>query len=177
MSLEFWICNVLRQIELSLRDELARTRATNYSTMEALAARLEVEQCEVLVAQERGNPGETWLIHMCDVTRLIDVCDMTRSAGLIYVCDITHAYVWHDSFIFVTWLIHMCDMTDSAEILGRHNSFICVKWLDWMVCATWLRAQDLFKVVTWLMHMCDMTHSHVWHDWFTCVTWLTAQKS
>jgi len=32
---------------------------------------------------------------------------------LIHMCDMTHSYVWHDSFICVTWLIHMCDMTHS----------------------------------------------------------------
>jgi len=42
-----------------------------------------------------------------------------------YVCDTTHSYVWHDSFICVTWLIHMCDMTHSYV---WHDSFICVTW-------------------------------------------------
>jgi len=67
---------------------------------------------------------------------------------LINVNDMTHEYVWHDSWICVKWLIHMCDMTHSYVC---HDSFICV---------------------TWLIHMCDMTHSHVWHVSFTYVTWL-----
>jgi len=29
------------------------------------------------------------------------------------MCDVTHSYVWHDSFICVTWLIRMCDATHS----------------------------------------------------------------
>jgi len=62
------------------------------------------------------------------------------------MCDITHSYVWHDSFVCVTWLIHMCDMTHSYV---WHDSFMCV---------------------TWLIHMCAMTHSCVWHDSFICVT-------
>jgi len=33
----------------------------------------------------------------------------------------THSYMWHDSFIWVTWLIHMCGMT--------HDSFKCESWL------------------------------------------------
>ena len=61
---------------------------------------------------------------------------------LIRMCDVTHSYVWQDSFICVTWIIHMCVMT---------HTFTCV---------------------TWLIHMCDMTHSHVWQDSFTCVPWL-----
>jgi len=29
------------------------------------------------------------------------------------MCDTTHSYVWHDSFICVTWLIYLCDMPHS----------------------------------------------------------------
>jgi len=55
---------------------------------------------------------------------------------LLHMCDMTHSYVWHDSFICVTWLIHKRDMTHSY---AWHYSFICM---------------------TWLTHMRDMTHSH-----------------
>ena len=68
---------------------------------------------------------------------------------LIHMRDMTHSYVWRDSFICVPWLIHTCDMSYSHM---WHDSFICVPWL--------------------LIHMCDMTHSHAWHVSFTCVTWL-----
>ena len=43
----------------------------------------------------------------------------------IHTCDMTHLYVWHDSFICVIWLIHMCDMTHSYV---WHDSFICVPY-------------------------------------------------
>ena len=36
-----------------------------------------------------------------------------RVTWLIHMCDMTHSYVWHDSFICLTWLIHMSDMTYS----------------------------------------------------------------
>jgi len=58
----------------------------------------------------------TWLIHMCDMTHS-HVCDMTHSCDIIsghlgfdlyvtclmhvcaHMCNITHLYVWQDSFI------------------------------------------------------------------------------
>jgi len=79
----------------------------------------------------------------------VNVLFQSLSVGRFsHVCDKTHSYVWHDSFICATWLIHMCDLTHSYV---WHDSFICV---------------------TWLIHMCDMTHSYVRHDSFICVTWL-----
>jgi len=78
------------------------------------------------------------------------------------MCDMTHSYVWHESFMYVTRLIHMCAMTHSYV---WQDSFICVTWLihvwhDSFICVTWL----IHTFVTWLIHMCDMTH--VWHDSF-----------
>ena len=94
------------------------------------------------------------------------------------MCDMTHLYVWHDSFICVTWLIHMCDMTHSFV---WHDSFICVTWLihaclESFICVTWLM---LCVCVTWrinvrdiLIHICDINHSRAWHDSLSRVTWL-----
>ena len=63
--------------------------------------------------------------------------------------DMTHLYVWHDSFICVTRLIH------------THRRCLCLQvWRDSFIC------------VTCLIRMCDMTHLYVWHDSFICVTWL-----
>ena len=136
---------------------------------------------------------ETWLIHVCDMTRsnlwhdsiirltwFIHVCDTTHSivwhysficvTWLIHVCDTTHSYVWHDSFICVTWLIHVYDMTHSNV---WHCSFICVTWLIHMCDMTHSCAwHDSSMCFTWFAHMRDMTHSYVWHDSFIFVTWL-----
>ena len=68
--------------------------------------------------------------------------------NVMWRCDMTHSYVWHDSFICVIRLIHMCDMTNSRV---WHDQYICV---------------------TWLIHIFDMPHSHTWHDPFICMTWL-----
>jgi len=49
------------------------------------------------------------------------------STWLIRMCNVTHAYRWHDSFICLTWLIHTCDMTHSYAC---NDSSICATWLD-----------------------------------------------
>ena len=104
------------------------------------------------------------------------------------MCDMTHPYVWHDSFICVTWLIHMFDMT---QLYVWHDSFICVTWLIYMCdmtnsyvnalttyCNTLQHSPshgeqdyrvnstapcmwyDSFICLIWLIHMCDMTNSY-----------------
>jgi len=80
-----------------------------------------------------------------------------RATWLIHMCDMTHSYVWHDSFICVTRLIHICDVT---------HSYV------WLVhaCAN-LILDRLFERTTWLIDVCCMTHSYVWRDFFMCVTW------
>ena len=62
------------------------------------------------------------------------------------MCDMTHSYVWHDSFVCVTWHIRMCDMT---------HSYV---WHDSLTC------------VTWLIHMCDTHMTHTWHTHDTHMT-------
>jgi len=64
------------------------------------------------------------------------------------MCDMTHSYAWHGSFVCVAWRIHMCGMTHSY---------------------VW---RDSFTSVPWLIHVCDTTPPYVWHNSFTCVTQL-----
>ena len=66
---------------------------------------------------------------------------------LIHMCDMTHSYVWHDSFIR--------DMTHSREPAGGSPVATCFHiWHDSFIC------------VKWLIHVCDMTHSCVRHECF-----------
>jgi len=59
------------------------------------------------------------------------------------LCDMTHSYVRHDSFICATWLILMCDMTHSYE---RHDSCICTTWLMQMCDYTLLGEKSVLYV-------------------------------
>jgi len=94
---------------------------------------------------------------------------------LIHLSDITHSYVWHDSFICMTRLIHVWHhsiirkvrLTDMIDI-----TLSCV-WLIHMYDMTHSHVQhDSSVCVTWLIHMCNMTHFYVWHGSLTCVSWL-----
>jgi len=71
--------------------------------------------------------------------------ELAKQVRDVHMCDMTHSYVWRDSFVCVTWHIervaidelathvrgiHMCDMT---------HSFV---WRDSIVCVTWNNETD-----------------------------------
>jgi len=133
---------------------------------------------------------DTCLSHMCIsgggewrvAYMAVALCDMTHSfmwhdSFICVACvaiplwDMTHSSLWYDSSICVTWLIHLHDMT---HIYVWHDSFICLACVAIPLCdmthsSVWL---DSFTCATWLIHLCGMTHSSVWHGPFICVTWL-----
>ena len=88
----------------------------------------------------------------------------------IHLCDMTHVYVRHDSFVCTTRLNYMCDI---IHWCARRFQFRCAIWCIHMCDMThsYVR-RDSFICATWLIHMCDMTHSYVRHDSFICATWL-----
>jgi len=102
----------------------------------------------------------TWLICMCDMTHLYVRHDsFVCATWLICMCTMTHLYVHHDSFIPTAWLICMCDMT---HLYVRHDSFVCATWLICMCNMTHLCLRhDSFVCAAWLIYTYDMTHLHV----------------
>jgi len=95
----------------------------------------------------------TWLIHICDMTRI--------DAYAYSFFDATGKLVCHDSLICVSWLPHMCVVTHSY---AWHDSSIYVTWLVLMPTPILF----LMRLARW----CVMTPSYVCHDWFICVSWL-----
>jgi len=106
----------------------------------------------------------TWLIHVC---RGSFICVTWH----IYVCDLTHSYVWHDSYWFkhagvMSYVSNMCDTTDRYTTLYvRRDSFICVTYssictpmydmtpacLGQFICVIWI-SQDWFN--SWMTPAC-----------------------
>jgi len=82
-------------------------------------------------------------------------------------------------FIFAPWLIHMCAMTHSYvrpdSMYVRHDSFMCVPWLNRDRCTTtmfWVQTTFPFIHLPWLIYTHDTTHSYVRHDSFVWAPWL-----
>jgi len=99
---------------------------------------------------------EAWLLH--------------RTAPCI--CDMTHSYVWHDSFIRVTWLIHMCDCcTAPRPVYVTHMNESCHTY-EWVVSHIWMSRAYVSLLHRTAPCICDMTHSYVWHNPLIRVTWL-----
>ena len=96
------------------------------------------------------------------------------------MCDLTHLYVWHDTFIRVTWLFHACATWLIAPV--RYDSYTSVIWLiqyyllltldrrKYHVCLlsqshAWHASS--FIRATPLIHVCDISLTRAWHDSFT----------
>ena len=127
----------------------------------------------------------TWLIHLflcwCWVLHL------SHTRWLICMCDMTHSYVWHDSFICVTWLIHMCDMTHLSRtwtcdmthpsithiwIRDEEPSVMNESRVTWLIHLSHTYEWEMKNPASWMSHVsrmnesrhtwtCDMTHSSI----------------
>jgi len=100
------------------------------------------------------------------------------SAAIPWVCDdVTHSYVWRDSFIRVTWLIHTCDVTHFVRVswLIPFDVTRSHAWRDSIIClkmALQKRIGSGSMSVPWPMRACGVTYLYVWRDWLINVTLL-----
>ena len=158
-------------------------------------------------------PSHRWMSHVTDethhVTQIVEPCHthgyrrvmsriwMSHVTHMKESChrhewdishrvltDVTHSYVWHDSFICETWFTHMNEIYHTEYWVMSHVTH----------SYTWhIHTRDTFIHVThsytWLIHTHDsfmyrwctkglvltelVAHSYVWHDMcdMICVTW------
>jgi len=148
---------------------------------------------------------ETWFIHTWDITSsqvrhnsfTWAITRRIRRAlhpALSELCNMTHSYMRHDSFIYGTCLIsktqliqliqliHTWDMTENLRatclIYIRDTTNSYVKHNSYGTSASLLPLSTSTILVTWLIHICYMTHTHTRHDTymsetssFICKTW------
>ena len=100
-----------------------------------------------------------------DIVCALCVFAMSHDSLHMRGCDMTHSYVWHDSFAFLTWFIHMYAMTHPYV---SHAS--CLNSRRWILMSCMCDAH----VTHTLSHTCCMlmTLACVCHVRFICVTWL-----
>ena len=116
-----------------------------------------------------------WLIH-------IDHLVMNESCvtWLIHMCDMTHSYVWHDSFIcdmthsYVTWLIHI--LIHTRAVAHSHRTCSLHVWTSYMyevayiylyVCrsCTYISITQLrIYIFIHIDHFTCMKKLHVWRS-------------
>ena len=134
--------------------------------------------------------SHTWQWHTRHVTHLTVTHESfhshdrdNESSCTCYVCDMTHLYVWRNSFIHmcVTWLIRMRDVIPSIAILKelRHT-------YEWVMCNISSnsdsaiddeRNQVAAHAGGWSCanYITDLTHFTyiTWIVYFTCNTYIT----
>jgi len=122
------------------------------------------------------------------------------------MCDMTHSYVSHDSFVFVAFIYRMCNVTHSYT---QHDSFKFVKYMRYFHIVKYLinirvltrqyewhdlqcldSSMRYFHIVKYLIckwgififvkyriYIRVLTRPYEWHDWFICVTCLIQRVS
>jgi len=92
----------------------------------------------------------TWLVSMWNMTRRAESPHKYPTSRLTWristhhvsMWDMTHSYVWHDSFLRVTWLDELSHPTNTPRHVGLdlflRAMFLCGTWLIPM-CESFLR--------------------------------------
>jgi len=100
------------------------------------------------------HPYSTWCIHMWHVSFGCNIwmsrsfmCGKTHSYDFqmrrvtypsSFIYDMTHPYMWHDSFICVTWLIHTSRDSFICYIRMRRVTYECIMWNRDESCHIWM---------------------------------------
>jgi len=106
----------------------------------------------------------TWLTRRCNMTHSYVWHDS-------FVCDMISLYLWYDAFVCDTWRTCVCDMTHPCVVWLIHVSFVCG------TCRILIVGCDACVRGTWGFRTWDVTHSYVgrdsyvWYGAFVCVTW------
>jgi len=107
---------------------------------------------------------------MCVDVWGVCVCVWGGCRYVVPMCDITHSYVWHDTFRVWDDSSRVCVgggryvVAENAVRL-REDDFVSFVHAIW-VC------RDSFVYVMLFIRLCDLIRSCVSPDTFTCVTWL-----
>jgi len=105
------------------------------------------------------------------------------------MCDITHWFVWHDSFVCVTWLIYMCDMTHlyvwhdshvneschtgrahAGQWRTRSDDEQCHMLTESCHTNTWVMSHTWTSQVTHTNEACHIHERVMSHVWMSCLT-------
>ena len=94
----------------------------------------------------------SWMCMTCFTWHVFLIC----VAYFMNVCDMSHPWVWHDSWIFVTRPDYLCGMTHECvtrlidmRYIGAHRYLLC-----WHV-------YDPLTRLAFAVYMYDVTHSYV----------------
>jgi len=90
---------------------------------------------------------------------------------LIHMCDMTHSYVWHDSFMCVTWLITVgCNKKDDDCNTDKQSGFRPSSVGGRRVPETWRCTRSWTSVWTSVEPPFLSDFPLRWHSWnFSCV--------
>ena len=107
---------------------------------------------EIIISLHEIFMSNTWNRHVTHMKSSRHTCGSCHhvifATGLIHICDMTHSYVWQDSFMCVTWMIYMCSMNHMCDMNQSCHTYKIIMWHIWNRHVT---------------HMGEIVMSHTWN--------------